>query len=184
MLTGRLTEKGLLTRAGIFDKDVKISGLSSDSREIGPDMVFVAIRGDKVDGHLFIDKAVKNGAIAVVCETVPGDAKERFPGTVFATVSSSRKAWAHLSSLWYSDPARGLTMIGTTGTNGKSTTAYLIRHTLNELGRPCGLVGTISYRTGDGEYPATLTTPDARDLHRLFRVMVDSGCSACSMEVS
>ncbi len=183
-LTGRLVEKGLLTGAGHFDKDVKVSGLSNDSREIRPNMMFVAIRGDKVDGHLFIDKAVKNGAIAVVCETVPGDADKRFPGTVFATVSNARSAWAHLSSAYYADPSNQLTMVGTTGTNGKSTTAYLIHHTLSELGRPCGLVGTIHYCAAEAEFPASLTTPDALVLHQLLRRMVDAGCSACSMEVS
>ncbi len=180
----RLAEKGLLVNADLFDKDVQISGLSNDSREIGPNTMFVAIAGDKVDGHLFIDKAVKNGAIAVVCETVPGDATERFPGTVFATVSSARAAWAHLSSLYSGDPSRNLAMIGVTGTNGKSTTAYLISHVLNEMKRTCGLIGTIKYQVGSESIPADLTTPDALRLNRLLRSMVDAGCQACSMEVS
>ena len=183
-LTGRLADVGLLIAADPFDKDVQINRLTKDSREIGPNMMFVAIRGGKVDGHLFIDKAVNNGAIAVVCETVPGDARTRFPGTVFATVSNTRAAWAHLSSVFYEDPSEKLTIVGSTGTNGKSTTAYLIHHLLNTLGRKCGLIGTIAYHTGEEGRQASLTTPDALELQELLRAMVDAGCTTCSMEVS
>ncbi|MDX1430030.1 MAG: UDP-N-acetylmuramoyl-L-alanyl-D-glutamate--2,6-diaminopimelate ligase, partial [Rhodothermales bacterium] len=183
-LTDRLRRKKLVTEADPFDKDVEIDRLSNDSREVGPNAMFVAIRGDEADGHLFIDKAVENGAIAVVCETVPGELRLRHPGTVFATVSDSRAAWAELSAEFFDDPGNELTLVGTTGTNGKSTTAHLIHSVLASLGTPCGLIGTISYKIADEVLPATHTTPDAFDLASLLKRMVDQGCAACSMEVS
>ncbi|MBT8399956.1 MAG: UDP-N-acetylmuramoyl-L-alanyl-D-glutamate--2,6-diaminopimelate ligase [Rhodothermia bacterium] len=183
-LTDRLRRRGLLAEADPFDKDVQIDRLVNDSRKVGPNAMFVAIKGDEVDGHLFIDKAVENGAIAIVCETVPGVLRNRHPGTVFATVTDSRTAWAELSAGFFDDPGEELTLIGTTGTNGKSTTAYLIYEVLASLGTTCGLIGTISYRVGDRETPATHTTPDAYDLAHLLRDMRSEGCSACSMEVS
>ncbi len=183
-LTDRLRRRGLLAEADPFDKDVQIDRLVNDSRKVGPNAMFVAIKGDEVDGHLFIDKAVENGAIAIVCETVPGVLRNRHPGTVFATVTDSRTAWAELSSAFFDDPGEELTLIGTTGTNGKSTTAYLLYEVLTTLGMRCGLVGTITYRIGTRERPATHTTPDAYDLSGLLRDMVSEGCHACSMEVS
>lgn len=183
-LTDRLEQKGLLTEVDLFDKDVMIGRLVNDSRLVGPDALFVAIKGDESDGHLFIDKAVENGAIAIVCETVPGDLKTRFPGTALVTVRNSRLAWAELSAAYFDDPARELALVGITGTNGKSTTAHLVHHVLETLGRPAGLVGTITYQVRAHRQEATHTTPDAFELSRLLHEMHEAGCVACTMEVS
>lgn len=183
-LTDRLRRRGLLAEADPFDKDVQIDRLVNDSRKVGPNAMFVAIKGDEADGHLFIDKAVENGAIAIVCETVPGVLRNRHPGTVFATVTDSRTAWAELCAEFFDNPAEELTLVGITGTNGKSTTAYLMCEALTTLGMGCGLIGTIAYRIGARETPATHTTPDAYDLTRLLRDMAHDGCVACAMEVS
>ncbi len=183
-LTDRLEQKGLLTNVDLLDKDVLIGRLVNDSRTVGPDAMFVAIKGDESDGHLFIDKAVENGAIAIVCETVPGDLQTRFPGTALVAVSNSRLAWAELSAAYFDDPARDLTLVGITGTNGKSTTAHLVHHVLGHVGHSSGLVGTIAYQVGANRLEATHTTPDAFELTRMMHEMRQAGCVACVMEVS
>lgn len=185
-LLERLQRAGLLrARQGpIDDNNFLIDHLAQDSRTVGPNGLFVAIRGEKIDGHLFIDKAVSNEAIAVVCEVMPVGVSRRFPGVAFAQVTDARVALAELAAAYYADPSRNLTLIGVTGTNGKTTTAYLVHHLLTTLGEKAGLIGTIEYRFGGPPVTATHTTPDALDLHRMLRQMVDAGCTTCAMEVS
>lgn len=178
----RLERARLLQSA--CDQQVVIDHLAHDSRKVGPNGLFVAMRGEKTDGHLFIDKAVQNEASAVVCEVIPAEARERFPGVAFAQVSQARPALAELAAAWYSDPARELTLTGITGTNGKSTTAHMLHALLSALGGKTGLLGTIEYRCGAGPEPAPHTTPDALDLQGMLRRMADTGCSYCVMEVS
>lgn len=161
-----------------------LGGLSDDSRTVAPDGAFVAIRGEAADGHAFIDEAVAQGAALVVCEAVPPDARERFPDTVFVRVTDARTACAEMAAAWHGDPAAALSLVGVTGTNGKTTVASLVHHLLGALGRPAGLLSTIEGRTGDETVPMSLTTPGPIALHRLLRKMVDAGCTACSMEVS
>src|SRR5690606_17124899 len=116
-LLDRLTQAGLLAEAqGPFDK-ISIDHLANDSRKVGPNGLFVALCGEQADGHLFIDKAVKNGAIAVACEAMPAEARERFPGIAFARVKDGRAALAELGAAFYGDPSRELRMVGITGTN-------------------------------------------------------------------
>ncbi|MGI9174347.1 MAG: UDP-N-acetylmuramoyl-L-alanyl-D-glutamate--2,6-diaminopimelate ligase [Rhodothermales bacterium] len=183
-LLKRLDGAGLTTRKQARTGDLDIDHLASDSRAVGPGGLFVAIRGGKIDGHLFIDKAVQNGAIAIVCEAVPKDARERYPGIAFAQVANTRAALAELAAAFYGDPSRELKMIGVTGTNGKTTTAHLLHHLLSQLGETAGLIGTIEFRLGDQTLPATHTTPDALELNRMLRGMVSRGCTSCVMEVS
>ena len=184
-LLERLDRTGLLVATqGRFDRNESIDHLAHDSRKVGPKGLFVAIRGEAADGHLFIDKAVQNEAIAVVCEAVPDEAPRRFPGTAFIHVRDSRAALAELAAAFYGDPARTLTMVGVTGTNGKTTTTYLLHHLLTALRGPTGLVGTIAYRVGNKVVAASHTTPDALALQRLLRRMADAGCRDCVMEVS
>ena len=178
----RLARARLLLDA--YDQQVVIDHLAHDSRRVGPNGLFVAMRGEKTDGHLFIDKAVQNEASAVVCEVIPAGARERFPGVAFAQVSQARTALAELAAAWYSDPARELTITGITGTNGKSTTAHLLHALLTALGAKTGLLGTIEYRCGADPEPAALTTPDALQLQGMLRRMANAGCSYCVMEVS
>ena len=166
------------------DQQVVIDHLAHDSRRVGPNGLFVAMRGEKTDGHLFIDKAVQNEASAVVCEVIPAGARERFPGVAFAQVSQTRTALAELAAAWYRDPAHALTITGITGTNGKSTTAHVLHALLTALGNKTGLLGTIEYCCGAEPEPAALTTPDALHLQGMLRRMADAECSYCVMEVS
>ncbi len=183
-LVRRLEQAGIvLERTGGFD-DLTIDHLANDSRKVGPNGLFVAISGVQADGHAFIDKAVKNGAIAVVCEAMPGNLEVRFPGVAFVHVSNARAALAILGSAFYGDPSHALTMIGVTGTNGKTTVTFLIHHVLTHLGRRAGLIGTVDVRIADRVLETELTTPDALDVQKLFRAMVEDGCSECVMEVS
>ena len=185
-LRRRLEEAGLLeaVRGPTDNETFDIDHLAHDSRKVGPAGLFVAIRGEKTDGHLFIDKAVKNETIAVVCEVMPEGASTRFPGVTFARVDDTRNALAALASAFYDDPAREMSLIGVTGTNGKTTTAYLLRHVCESLSGKTGLLGTIKNLYGAHAEQSTLTTPDALDLHRMLRDMVEEGCGCCVMEVS
>ena len=183
-LLDRLDRTGLVVgRHGSFDNR-NVDRLTNDSRQVGKNGLFVAISGLHADGHAFIDKAVQNGAIAVVCEAMPADHETRFAGIAFVHVTDSRAAHAELGAAFYGDPSQDLTLIGVTGTNGKTTVTYLLHHALTQLGRKTGLIGTIEIRVGDEVIDASLTTPDAADIHRLFRRMVDAGCTAAAMEVS
>ncbi|ARA93735.1 UDP-N-acetylmuramoyl-L-alanyl-D-glutamate--2,6-diaminopimelate ligase [Rhodothermaceae bacterium RA] len=179
-----LTRAGLVRTVRGLSDDIVIDHLADDSRKVGPGGLFVAVRGERADGHLFIDKAVQNGAIAIVCEAMPGEASARFPGIAFVQVRDARQALADLAAAFYDHPVRALKMVGVTGTNGKTTTAYLVHHALTALGTTAGLIGTVAYRVGDETIAATHTTPGALALQRLLRGMVTAGCTACAMEVS
>lgn len=183
-LTARLNRAGLLKGEVLVADGLTADRLVQDSREVGPRSLFVAVRGGSADGHLFIDKAVYNGAIAVVCEAVPGNAEERFPGTAFIEVTDSRAALAEAASLFFRDPSLELRVVGVTGTNGKTTTSFLVHHLLNAVGWRCGLIGTIQVDVGHGTRTSTMTTPDAITVQRVMREMRDNGCEACAMEVS
>ncbi|MEM9664394.1 MAG: UDP-N-acetylmuramoyl-L-alanyl-D-glutamate--2,6-diaminopimelate ligase [Bacteroidota bacterium] len=177
------TQGGLLQVLGTPRSDT-IHHLTHDSRQIRPGGLFAALKGVATDGHLFIDKAVQNGAVAIVCEVVPEDALTRFPGTAFVHVRRTRREWTAMAAAFYDDPAEELRLVGVTGTNGKTTTTHLIYHILMAFDQPTGLMGTIANYIGTDIAPATHTTPDAAEVHRLLRQMVDAGCTACVMEVS
>jgi UDP-N-acetylmuramoyl-L-alanyl-D-glutamate--2,6-diaminopimelate ligase len=193
-LRARLEGQGLLRGVveDVAPRDLQIDRLTDDSRVVEardapdrPATCFVAVRGVEADGHQFIDKAIQHGARVVVCEALPDDARARFPGVVFARVTDSRSAVAELACAFYGDPARTLTMIGVTGTNGKTTTTWILHHLLTDLGLKAGLVGTIETRVGTTDVAASpLTTPEPLFLNALLRRMVDAGCTACAMEVS
>lgn len=163
---------------------VTMTHLTADSRAVEPDGAFVAIRGTTADGHAFIGDAVKAGARILVCETVPDEARERFPETLFARVTDTRVALAEMAAALYDDPADALRMVGVTGTNGKTTVAFLVHHLLEALGETPGLISTIEVRTGTDTATADLTTPGPVALQRTLRGMVEQGCTACAMEVS
>jgi UDP-N-acetylmuramoyl-L-alanyl-D-glutamate--2,6-diaminopimelate ligase len=163
---------------------IEIRHLTDDSRAVEPDGAFVAIQGTEADGHTFIESAVQAGAQLVVCETVPEAAAERFSDTVFVHVNDSRVALAEMAAALYDDPADALRMVGVTGTNGKTTVAFLLHHLLDALGETAGLISTIEVRTGADTDEAALTTPGPVELQRTLRRMVDHDCTACAMEVS
>ncbi|OEU79293.1 MAG: UDP-N-acetylmuramoyl-L-alanyl-D-glutamate--2,6-diaminopimelate ligase [Desulfobacterales bacterium C00003060] len=161
-------------------EDQVIDSIHYDSRTVTPGGLFVAIHGHRYDGTVFIEKAIKKGAVAILTEdqwSVP-------PSISVAQVENCRLALAALSSAFYRDPSRELVMIGITGTNGKTTTAYFIESVLNCAGSKVGVIGTINYRFGGQSYTNPVTTPESLDLMRLLRKMVDSGTTHVVLEVS
>lgn len=148
-----------------------------DSRAVKPGDLFVAIRGYATDGHRYIDKALALGAAAIVCEEAP-------EGVPAILVPSSRAALADIAANRFGHPADEMTMIGVTGTNGKTTTTYLIRHILQAQGYKVGLIGTNQNLIGDEVLETERTTPESYELHALFRQMANAGCTHVIMEVS
>ena len=158
-----------------------ISGLEYDSRKVKPRNVFVAMRGESTDGNQFIDKAIANGAVAIVTDSL----KERpRAGVAWAQVSHGRRALARLSANFYKRPAERLAITGITGTNGKSTTAFLIESIWQAEQRKSALIGTIEYHVGGKILPAPHTTPESLDLNRLLNQALGDGATEAVMEVS
>ncbi len=158
----------------------EITDIIYDSREAKPGSLFVAVPGFKVDGHKFITDALKRGASAVLIQ----DEAYRSEDYPWVLVADTRKAMADLSSAFYGFPSREMNVIGVTGTNGKTTTTNLIRTILADAGEKVGLIGTIHNRIGEEIIPVHHTTPEAPDLQKLFREMLDRGVRYVVMEVS
>ena len=161
------------------DLDMDISGVRYDSRLVEPGDLFVAVSGYETDGHRFIPMALEKGAGCVLCQEKP-------EGNVpFVLVPDSRKALAQLGRNWFGDPAASMTMVGVTGTNGKTTTTYLLKDVLEKcLEAKVGLIGTNQNMIGDEALHTERTTPESFELHGLFRAMADAGCTHVVMEVS
>jgi UDP-N-acetylmuramoyl-L-alanyl-D-glutamate--2,6-diaminopimelate ligase len=166
-----------LSRSGNPD----VTGVEYDSRRVKPGSLFVAMRGESSDGNRFIDQAIQSGAVAVVT-----DSAEQQPraGVAWAQVPHGRRALARISENFYKRPADRLAIIGITGTNGKSTTAFIVEAILAAAGRKSALIGTIEYHVAGKTYPAPHTTPEALELARLFGEAVGQGASDAVMEVS
>ena len=161
------------------DPEQEITGICYDSRQVKPGDVFVAISGFAVDGHRFIPMAVEKGAAVVFCERTPE------ADVHYVRFADTRKALALASANWFGHPAEQMTMIGITGTNGKTTSTYLLKHILEkELGAKVGLVGTIQNMIGEEIIETERTTPESYELQALFRQMLDAGCTHVIMEVS
>jgi len=163
--------------------DLVCTGVTYDSRQVQPGVVFVALRGLKVDGATFARQAVAAGAAAVVLER-SADAPVPDSSVPFVVVDDARYALALLAAAFYGHPSREMQVVGITGTNGKTTTAYLINAIFEAADVRCGLMGTVAYRIGQRELESTRTTPEAPELQRFLRQMVDVGCGACVMEAS
>ena len=159
------------------DLETEIGEVRYDSRSVQPGDLFVAIRGYATDGHAFIGMALAKGAAAVLCE----EAGKGIPAVV---VKNSRAALADLAANRFGHPADRLTMIGVTGTNGKTTTTTLVKHILEAEGHKVGLIGTNQNMIGDEIVPTERTTPESYELQALFARMADAGCTHCVMEVS
>ena len=159
--------------------DREITGLRYDSRRVGPGNLFVAVRGSCFDGHSFIEQAVDKGAVAIVGEK-PGLSKR----ATMIVVPNSREALARLAATYYGDPSRRLKVIGVTGTNGKSTTTFLVKHLLERANQSTGLIGTVRYEIGERVLPAQRTTPESLDLQELLSQCVEAGCRNVVLEVS
>jgi UDP-N-acetylmuramoyl-L-alanyl-D-glutamate--2,6-diaminopimelate ligase len=181
-LHGALRSHGLIgaDSAPLTDASAAITGVAYDSRAVTPGQVFVALKGQHADGTSFARQAIERGAAAIVSEQPPPGGV-RVPWTV---VGDARLALAVLSVAFYGDPSREMRVIGITGTNGKTTTAYLVASIFEAAGVRCGILGTVAYRIGDEVREATRTTPEAPDVQALLREMVGQRCGVCAMEVS
>ena len=158
--------------------EIEISGLAYSSQSVTPGALFFCVPGFRVDGHDFAPDAVERGAAALVCQRPLG------LGVPEIVVDDVRAAMGPAAARFYGDPTAQLELVGITGTNGKTTTAYLIRHLMEAAGRQCGLLGTVKRVVGGVEEDVVRTTPEAIDLQHTFRRMVDGGDRACAMEVS
>lgn len=176
--------KNLLTDVAVLETignlDVEVNGVRGDSRRIRKGDVFVAVRGEQLDGHHFIEDAIHAGASAVICERMI----HSFPSITRVRVGNGPVALAGLSSNFHGTPSKNLKVIGITGTNGKTTTSYLLASILEAAGLSTGIIGTIAYRMGNRELPAPNTTPPADDLQELMAQMLCAGMKAIVMEVS
>ncbi|MCD9018491.1 UDP-N-acetylmuramoyl-L-alanyl-D-glutamate--2,6-diaminopimelate ligase [Parachryseolinea silvisoli] len=160
---------------------VEVANLCFDSRKVTPGTLFVAVRGTQSDGHAYIEKAVAQGAVAVVCEKLP----EMISETVtYVTVKSSAHALGIIAANFYGNPSDKLKLTGVTGTNGKTTTATLLFQLFTKLGYAVGLISTVENRINDTVVPSTHTTPDPIQLNELLKRMVEEGCTHVFMEVS
>jgi UDP-N-acetylmuramoyl-L-alanyl-D-glutamate--2,6-diaminopimelate ligase len=157
-----------------------VESVTYDSRAAGPSALFVALRGAQVDGVAYAGQAAAKGAVAVVAEA---EAPAGFP-VPWIRVNDGRLALARLASHFFGHPSRSMRVVGITGTNGKTTTSYLVHAALEAAGVSCGLMGTVQYRIGTVLRDAARTTPEAPDVQRLLREMLEAGCGACAMEVS
>ncbi len=163
-------------------ESLEITGISCDSRETEKGSLFVAIPGNRKSGESYIRQALERGAAAVVCQGKP---PEDLPeGAPFILVRNARQALGRLACTWYGNPAERLKVIGVTGTNGKTTTTYLIRHILQAAGEKTGLIGTVENRIGEQSLPAQRTTPNALEIQSILRRMADRRCTCAAMEVS
>ena len=170
----------------VVTHDVEVAGIQYDSRKIGRGDCFVAIRGTAIDGHKFIQDAIERGASVVVVQddsAVP-DSLCMHQGVIKIVVGDSRKALAQIAANYYGHPSKRMTLVGITGTNGKTTTSHLVKSILEQAGQKTGLIGTIAYQIGDETLPATHTTPESLELNQLLTRMASAGCTSVSMEVS
>jgi UDP-N-acetylmuramoyl-L-alanyl-D-glutamate--2,6-diaminopimelate ligase len=161
--------------------DPGVSGVEYDSRRVKPGCVFVAMRGESSDGNRFIDQAIQAGAVAVVTDSA---AEKPRTGVAWAVVPHGRRALARVSANFYKKPAERITITGITGTNGKSTTAFLVEAILTAAGRKTALIGTIEYHVAGKILPAPHTTPEALDLNRILNEALGNGATEAVMEVS
>jgi UDP-N-acetylmuramoyl-L-alanyl-D-glutamate--2,6-diaminopimelate ligase len=173
-----LYKVSLLSTVG--DMSIAVKQLHFDSRKVEEGDLFVAIKGTQVDGHDFIEKAIEKGAAVIVAETVP----EKALDVVYVQVRDSAEALGIMAANFYDHPSRKLKLVGITGTNGKTTTVFLLCHLFRDLGYNTGLLSTVHNMIKERQIPASHTTADALQINRLLNDMVEEGCTHCFMEVS
>lgn len=161
--------------------DIEITGVNIDSRKVAQGNLFVAIKGTVVDGHAYIDKAIAQGAAAILCETLPESLN---PAVTYVVVESTESAIGPVATKFYGEPSRKLKLVGVTGTNGKTTIATLLYNMFRKLGYKCGLLSTVCNYIEDEAIPADHTTPDPIELNQLLARMVEAGCQYAFMECS
>ncbi len=160
--------------------DREITGIAYDSRRVLPGHLFVALRGERTDGHRYVDAAIDRGAAAVVLERDSGLS----PRATRIRVQDARQTLARAAAAFYEQPAQRLQVVGVTGTNGKTTTAFMMKAIWEAAGTLTGLMGTVQYEIGERVIPAARTTPESVEIQEMMRQMVQAGCGAVSMEVS
>nr|WP_314755226.1 UDP-N-acetylmuramoyl-L-alanyl-D-glutamate--2,6-diaminopimelate ligase [uncultured Prevotella sp.] len=163
------------------DMDVDINGVNIDSRRIENGHLFIAMKGTVVDGHEFIDKAIGQGARAILCEDMP---EKRAEGVTYVQVASTEDAAGKAATCFYGNPSTQLTLVGVTGTNGKTTIATLLYNMFRKMGHKCGLLSTVCNYIEDKAIPTGHTTPDPIELNQLLAEMVSAGCEYAFMECS
>jgi UDP-N-acetylmuramoyl-L-alanyl-D-glutamate--2,6-diaminopimelate ligase len=161
--------------------DPGVSSVEYDSRRVKPGSLFMAMRGETSDGNAFIDRAIQSGAVAVITDS---SAEKPRDNVAWAVVPHGRRALARISANFYKHPAERIAIIGITGTNGKSTTAFLVESILTAAGRKSALIGTIEYHVAGKVFPASHTTPEALELNRMFNEALGQGATDAVMEVS
>ncbi len=177
LLQGLEGQVNILDRRG--DLDVSVRSITDDSRMVSAGSLFVAVKGEQVDGHQFIPSAMKGGMAALVAQQTVKDVS-----IPYIRVEDSRKALGLLGGHFYGNPSSRIRMVGVTGTNGKTTTTYVCKALLEAVGRKVGLIGTVAYQIGNTTIPAAHTTPGALELQQLLARMVKEGCTTAVMEVS
>ncbi|MFH1593850.1 MAG: UDP-N-acetylmuramoyl-L-alanyl-D-glutamate--2,6-diaminopimelate ligase [Candidatus Omnitrophota bacterium] len=173
--------KGLDGKTSLLGGDAEITSIAIDSRHVRKGALFVAIKGFKTDGSRFIKEAIEKGARAIVTEEKICDLSRDVSNIL---VSNSKKALSIVTKNFYNSPSERLKVVGITGTNGKTTVAFLTQSIFNASGVPCGLIGTVECRSGKGVTASTMTTPDALSVNFLLDRMIENGLKAVSMEVS
>ncbi|TDE29724.1 UDP-N-acetylmuramoyl-L-alanyl-D-glutamate--2,6-diaminopimelate ligase [Flavobacterium ranwuense] len=161
--------------------DIAINKMDFDSRKIESNDVFIAIRGSISDGHDFIEKAIQQGAVAVICDTFPVNIAK---GITYVQVKDTNSALAFMAANYFGDPSQNLKLVGITGTNGKTTIASLLYQLFKKAGFKVGLLSTVKILVDDVEYKATHTTPDSITINHYLKEMVENGIEYCFMEVS
>src|SRR5712675_227392 len=159
--------------------DRPVENIAYDSRRVQRHTMFVALRGEKADGHQFIGHAIDKGASVIVAER-----EQKDPRVTCLLVENTRTALVDFSATFYGHPERKLKLAAVTGTNGKTTTTFLIKHICENSGSRCGLIGTVRYEIGERILPAIRTTPESLDLQELLAQIANAGCKAAAMEVS
>lgn len=163
------------------DGDPEIKGLAYDSRKIKPGFMFFALHGQNQDGNQFVQDAITRGAVVVVSDQ---PAMVSCASAFFVRVGNPRQAMAEIAAAFYNHPSASMQVIGVTGTNGKTTTAFMLRDIFKDAGRNTGILGTVTYEIGDRVIPASRTTPESVDLQDMLAQMVHVGCRSAIMEVS
>ncbi len=173
--------QGIVLLKTVGSTDMQIENIQFDSRKVEAGSLFVATKGTAADGHQYITTAIENGAVAIVCEDLPADLD---PNITYIKVENSSDALGKMASAWYGFPSSKMTLVGVTGTNGKTTIATLLYQLFRKLGHKSGLLSTVCNYVDEVAVEATHTTPDALALNELLAQMVDAGCEYAFMEVS
>ena len=161
--------------------ETEFEKIEYDSRKVSKGDAFVCVTGFKTDGHNYVESAIKSGATVIFCERELENIDESVTVIQF---ENTRKALAHISAEYYGRPSERMNVIGVTGTNGKTTTTFLVKSVLDKIGHKTGIIGTIENRIGDRIIPTERTTPESLELQELFKTMADEGCQDVVMEVS